>query len=121
MTAGERRTAERLVKKFQVNNESVKDKKAHMTILYLHHCEMDMCADFPSKRKLPHQLRRNTSSVLDPAHDSIKVNAARQQRAGVPSCGTDRQRAHTRRGRRRARGSAAVLRGGYAGEAAVGG
>lgn len=25
------------------------------------------------KRKLPHQLRRNSSSVFDPAHDSIKV------------------------------------------------
>ncbi len=25
------------------------------------------------KRKLPHQLRRNPSSVFDPAHDSIKV------------------------------------------------
>ena len=25
------------------------------------------------KRKPPHQLRRNSSSVFDPAHDSIKV------------------------------------------------
>ncbi len=25
------------------------------------------------KRKLPHQLRRSSSSVFDPAHDSIKV------------------------------------------------
>jgi len=33
---------------------------------------------------------------------------------------TGRRRAHARRGRRRARGSAAVLRGGYAGDAAVG-
>ena len=34
---------------------------------------MDMCAEFLRKRKLPHQLRRNSSSVFDPAHDSIKV------------------------------------------------
>ena len=27
----------------------------------------------PAQRKLPHQLRRNSSSVFDPAHDSIKV------------------------------------------------
>ena len=33
----------------------------------------DMCAEFLRKRKLPHQLRRNSSSVFDPAHDSIKV------------------------------------------------
>jgi ATP-dependent exoDNAse (exonuclease V) beta subunit len=27
------------------------------------------------KRKLPNQVRRNSSSVFDPAHDSIKVMA----------------------------------------------
>jgi ATP-dependent exoDNAse (exonuclease V) beta subunit len=32
-----------------------------------------MCAECLRKRKLPHQLRRNSSSVFDPAHDSIKV------------------------------------------------
>ena len=32
-----------------------------------------MCAEFLRKRKLPHPLRRNSSSVFDPAHDSIKV------------------------------------------------
>ena len=32
-----------------------------------------MCADFLHKRKLPHRLRRNSSSVFDLAHDSIKV------------------------------------------------
>lgn len=44
-----------------------------MAILCRHHSEMDMCAEFLRKRKLPHQLRRNSSSVFDPAHDSIKV------------------------------------------------
>ena len=44
-----------------------------MAILCRHHSEMDMCAEFLHKRKLPHQLPRNSSSVLDPAHDSIKV------------------------------------------------
>jgi superfamily I DNA/RNA helicase len=34
---------------------------------------LDMCAEFLRKRKLPHPLRRNSSSVFDPAHDSIKV------------------------------------------------
>lgn len=46
---------------------------ADMAILCRHHSEMDMCHEFLRKRKLPHQLRRNSSSVLDPAHDSIKV------------------------------------------------
>ena len=46
---------------------------ADMAILCHHHSEMDMCAEFLRKRKLPHQLRRNSSSVFDPAHDSIKV------------------------------------------------
>lgn len=44
-----------------------------MAILRRHHSEMDMCAEFLRKRKLPHLLRRNSSSVFDPAHDSIKV------------------------------------------------
>jgi superfamily I DNA/RNA helicase len=44
-----------------------------MAILCRHHSEMDMCAEFLRKRKLPHQLRRNSSGVFDPAHDSIKV------------------------------------------------
>ena len=44
-----------------------------MAILCRHHSEMDMCAEFLRKRKLPHQVRRNSSSVFDPAHDSIKV------------------------------------------------
>lgn len=46
---------------------------ADMAILCRHHSEMDMCHEFLNKRKLPHQLRRNSSSVYDPAHDSIKV------------------------------------------------
>jgi hypothetical protein len=46
---------------------------ADMAILCRHHSEMDMCAEFLRKRKLPHQLRKNSSSVFDPAHDSIKV------------------------------------------------
>ena len=46
---------------------------ADMAILCRHHSEMVMCAEFLRKRKLPHQLRRNSSSVFDPAHDSIKV------------------------------------------------
>lgn len=46
---------------------------ADMAILCRHHSEMDMCAEFLRKRKLPHQLRRKSSSVFDPAHDSIKV------------------------------------------------
>lgn len=46
---------------------------ADMAILCRHHSEMDMCAEYLRKRKLPHQLRRNSSSVFDPAHDSIKV------------------------------------------------
>lgn len=46
---------------------------ADMAILCRHHSEMDMCAEFLRKRELPHQVRRNSSSVYDPAHDSIKV------------------------------------------------
>jgi len=46
---------------------------ADMAILCRHHSEMDMCAEFLRKRKLPHQVRRNSSSAYDPAHDSIKV------------------------------------------------
>ncbi|WP_174545256.1 3'-5' exonuclease [Hydrogenophaga pseudoflava] len=46
---------------------------ADMAILCRHHSEMDMCAEFLRKRKLPHQVRRKSSSVFDPAHDSIKV------------------------------------------------
>jgi ATP-dependent exoDNAse (exonuclease V) beta subunit len=46
---------------------------ADMAILCRHHSEMDMCAEFLRKRKLPHQLRRNSSSVFDPAYDSSKV------------------------------------------------
>ncbi len=46
---------------------------ADMAILCRHHSEMDMCHEFLNKRKLPHQVRRNSSSVFDPAHDSIKV------------------------------------------------
>ncbi len=44
-----------------------------VVILCRHHSEMDMCAEFLRKRKLPHQLRKSSSSVYDPAHDSIKV------------------------------------------------
>lgn len=44
-----------------------------MVILCHHYSEMDMCAEFLRMRKLPHQLRRSSSSVFDPAHDSIKV------------------------------------------------
>ena len=46
---------------------------ADMAILCRHHSEMDMCHEILNKRKLPHQVRRNSSSVYDPAHDSIKV------------------------------------------------
>jgi ATP-dependent exoDNAse (exonuclease V) beta subunit len=34
---------------------------------------MDLFAEVLRKRRLPHQVRRNSSSVYDPAHDSIKV------------------------------------------------
>lgn len=44
-----------------------------MAILCRHHSEMGMCADFLRKRKLPHQVHRNSSSASDPTHDSIKV------------------------------------------------
>ena len=54
---------------------------ADMAILCRHHSEMDMCAEFLRKRKLPHQLRRNSSSVFDPAHDSIKVMTLHQKPA----------------------------------------
>ena len=37
------------------------------------HGEMEKCAEFPRKRKLQHQLRKSSSSVYDPAGDSIKV------------------------------------------------
>jgi len=47
-------------------------------------------------------------------------DAARQQRAGVPGGGAGGRRAHARRGRRRTRGSAAVLSGRYVGDAALG-
>jgi ATP-dependent exoDNAse (exonuclease V) beta subunit len=47
--------------------------RRHMAILCRHHSEMDIYAEFLRKRKLPHQLRRNSTSVFDPAHDSIKV------------------------------------------------
>jgi UvrD-like helicase C-terminal domain len=33
----------------------------------------DICAEFPRKRKLPHPLRRNSSSVFDPAHGIVQV------------------------------------------------
>jgi len=49
------------------------DSCVGLTILCLCHIEMDICAEFLRKRKLPHQLRRNSSSVFDPAHDSIMV------------------------------------------------
>ena len=44
-----------------------------MAILCRHHSELGMCAECPRKRKLLHPLRRNSSSVFDPAHDSIQV------------------------------------------------
>ena len=44
-----------------------------MSTLCHHRSEVVLCAEFLRKRKLPHQLRRNSSSVFDPAHDSIKV------------------------------------------------
>ena len=77
MTPGERRTAEQCEQKLDAD--------------YL------LWYDVAVQRKLPHQLRRNSSSVLDPGHD-----APRQQR--VPGGGAGRRRAHARRGRRRARG-----------------
>ena len=39
---------------------------ADMAILCRHHSEMDMCHEFLNKRKLPHQVRRNSSSVYEP-------------------------------------------------------
>ena len=53
---------------------------ADMAILCRHHCEALVRRDLGltlRKRKLPHQLRRNSSSVFDPAHDSIKVMTLR--------------------------------------------
>lgn len=46
---------------------------ADMAILCRHHSEMDLCDEVMRQRKLPHQVRRKSSSVFDPAHDSIKV------------------------------------------------
>ena len=46
---------------------------ADMAILCRHHSDMELCAECLRIHKLPHQLRRNSSSVFDPAHDSIKV------------------------------------------------
>ncbi|MDE2269964.1 MAG: NERD domain-containing protein [Betaproteobacteria bacterium] len=43
-----------------------------MAILCRYHSEMDLCAEFLRKRKLPHQVRKR-SGEFDPAHDSIKV------------------------------------------------
>ncbi|MEY4505429.1 MAG: helicase [Pseudomonadota bacterium] len=43
-----------------------------MAIFCHHHSEMNRCAEFLRKRKLPHPLRQNSSSVFDPAHDSFK-------------------------------------------------
>ncbi|MDY0329832.1 MAG: 3'-5' exonuclease [Thiomonas sp.] len=43
-----------------------------MAILCRHHSEMDLCAEFLRKRKLPHQVRKR-SGEFNPAHDSIKV------------------------------------------------
>lgn len=43
---------------------------ADMSILCRHHGEMDLCAEVLRQRKLPHQVRRNSSSVFDPAHDA---------------------------------------------------
>lgn len=34
---------------------------------------MDLFAEILRKRKLRHQVRRNSSSVYDPAHDSIQL------------------------------------------------
>jgi superfamily I DNA/RNA helicase len=47
-----------------------------MAILCRHHSKGHVRRDLGltlRKRKLPHQLRRNPSSVFNPAHDSIKV------------------------------------------------
>ena len=44
-----------------------------MSILFRHQSDMDICAEFLRKPKLPQQLRLNSSRVFDPAHDSIKV------------------------------------------------
>lgn len=33
----------------------------------------DLCDEVLRQRKLPHQVRRMSSNVFDPAHDSIKV------------------------------------------------
>lgn len=35
--------------------------------------EVCACANTLGRRGLPHQLRRNSSSVFDPVHDSIKA------------------------------------------------
>ncbi len=44
----------------------------NMAVLCRHHSEMDLCAEFLRKRKLPHQVRKR-SGEFDPAQDSIKV------------------------------------------------
>jgi superfamily I DNA/RNA helicase len=44
-----------------------------MAILCRHHSKMVLRAEFLRKRKLPQQLLRNSSSLFDPAQDSIKV------------------------------------------------
>jgi hypothetical protein len=43
-----------------------------MAVLCRHHSEMDLCAEFLRKRKLPHQVRKR-SGEFDPAQDTIKV------------------------------------------------
>jgi hypothetical protein len=48
-----------------------------------------MCAECLRKRKLPHPLRRNLSTVLDPAHDSIKVmslHASKEKGLAAAGC-----------------------------------
>ncbi len=63
---------------------------------------------------------RDRPTASTPRTTASGDETARQQRAGLPVGGAGGRRAHARRGRRRARGTTAVLSGGYAGDAAVG-
>ena len=78
-------------------------------------------------------VRKTASPTLPSAPDAQANRAVRprpgphqgddpacQQGPGVPRGGPSGRGSHARQGRRRARGSAAVLCGGYAGDAAVG-
>jgi hypothetical protein len=79
-----------------------------------------MCANLLVRRGLPHQLRRNPSSVFDPAHDSIKVMTLHASKGlefpVVALVGAGRMPAEGEDEREKAR---LFYVGGYAGDAAV--